>query len=93
MPLLISTGETTELEDHSGPVVASVYITPTYAFHMHAESVIRPFLPVRDTERGWLGLASLVPRPHLSRISLCAILKAIHAGVGLGLEPRLGSGL
>ena len=47
-----------------------------------------PSFPVCDTEsdlrRGWLGLASLVPTPHLARISLCTILKAICAGVGFG---------
>ena len=39
---------------------------------------------------------NLVSRPHLVcvRISLCAILKAIHTGVGLGsgTETRVGFG-
>ena len=60
-------------------MVVSVYITPTnYHDFLHSTCTHKasrdPSFPVCDTEsdlhRGWLGLASLVPAPHLAHISL-----------------------
>ena len=38
-------------------------------------------------------VSSLVPRPHPARVSLAAILKAIHAGVGFGSGTETSAGM